>query len=61
MPWKLQVKASVEALMDVVHGVTPLSMETVGAAARRTLAQIGCTNPGWVAAFCCLLQPYSYA
>ena len=44
----MQLKPAVAELMAAVRALPPLSMEALGAAARLSLPQIGCSNPGWV-------------
>ena len=43
-----QLRPAVADLMAAVRALPPLSMETVGAAARLALPQIGCSNLRWV-------------
>ena len=48
----VQLKPAVAELMAAVRALPPLSMEALGAAARLSLPQIGCSNPGCVSLAC---------
>ena len=56
---RVQLRPAIAELMAAVRALPPLSMETVGAAARLALPQIGCSNLRWVKAGITLLVHFS--